>query len=389
MSGVETDDAYWSSVMADEAPAPVAVLPGNTAATGNTVLPVAHPTVSATGQHGRRQLYTDIAALLDDSLPRPPEPDVLRRGDGCGLFYSGQVNLVFGDPESGKTWICLAAVSEALTGGRSALILDLDHNGPQATVSRLIDLGAPETALRNPARFRYAEPEDGTEALAIVADAADWRPDVVVVDSLGEVVPLFGGSSNSPDDFTRVNARVMKPLAICGAAVLVIDHLAKNTESRAMGSTGTTAKKRAVGGVSLRVSVGDQFTPGRGGSAHITIAKDRHGGLRQHCSTADREPLAGTFVLQVTDNATGWHVTAPSASDRNPAEEVDPADLKDLAALDPPPSSVRDVAERMHWKWARAGAALRDFRALRPVLPVAHTQGAATGNTPNPEGIQP
>ena len=30
------------------------------------------------------------------------------------MFYKGQVNMLFGEPESGKTWVALAAVSEAL-----------------------------------------------------------------------------------------------------------------------------------------------------------------------------------------------------------------------------------------------------------------------------------
>jgi len=384
--GVSADDeepageAYWESVLAEAA---VALLPGNTRATGNSLLPVARPPVSATGQQSRATLYADVAGMLDGTLPSPPEPDVLRRSDGVSLFYAGQVNLVFGDPESGKTWLCLAAVAETLTRGRSALVLDLDHNGAAATVSRLIDLGAPESALRDPQRFRYAEPEDGAEVLAIVADAGTWHPYVIVLDSVGEVVPLFGGSSNSPDDFTRVHAAVMKPLAMGGAAVLCVDHLAKNSESRAMGSTGTAAKKRAVGGVSLRVTIADQFAPGHGGSAHVTIAKDRHGGLRQHCGNADREPLAGTFVMRVDDTGPSWHIAAPADGQRNPAEAPEQADLDALAALDPAPASVRDVADRLHWKWKRAGDSLRAFRALPAVLPVAHTGVGQHGNTPS------
>lgn len=377
MTAERVDDDYWRSLLADD----VAVLPGNSRATSNGVLPVAGPPVSATRQHSPATLYADVAGMLDGTLPRPPEPIVLRRSDGVSLFYMGQVNLVFGDPESGKTWLCLAAVAETLSRGHSALVLDLDHNGPHATISRLIDLGASETALRDPGRFRYAEPEDGAQVIAIVADAATWHPHVVVLDSVGEVVPLFGGSSNSPDDFTRVHAAVMKPLAMGGSAVLCIDHLAKNSESRAMGSTGTAAKKRAVGGVSLRVTIADQFAPGHGGSAHVTIAKDRHGGLRQHCSNADREPLAGTFVMQMQDGRPTWHVAAPADGQRNPAEAADQADLDALAVLDPRPSSVRDVADRMHWNWKRACDALREFRALPAVLPVADTGVQQHGNT--------
>lgn len=313
-------------------------------------------------EHGGTPLYADIGALLDGTLPDAPEPEVLACNDGTSLFYAGQVNLLFGDPESGKTWVALAAAAEVLRTGGQAAVVDLDHNGPAATVARLLDLGAHEEALRTPSRFRYTEPEDGHHALAVVADLAHWRPRVVVVDSLGEVLPLFGASSNSPDDFTRVHTLVLKPLAMSGAAVVVIDHLAKGSESRAMGSTGTAAKKRAVGGVSLRVTVADQFTPGHGGAAHITIAKDRHGGLRAHRPTGDREPLAATFRLYPPEHHKRFDVIAPEGGQRNPLEAASREDLARLAALDPPPRSVRDVKERLRISSERATSALREWR---------------------------
>ena len=44
-----------------------------------------------------KPVYTDIAAMLDGTLPEPPTPEVLSRSDGRPLFYKGEVNLVFGD----------------------------------------------------------------------------------------------------------------------------------------------------------------------------------------------------------------------------------------------------------------------------------------------------
>ena len=315
------------------------------------------------GPDPERPVYCDIAALLDGGLPSPPAPTVLARSDGVCLFYAGQVNLLFGDPESGKTFVALAAVAETLRQGRTALILDLDHNGPAATVARLLMLGAPVTALRDQDRFRYVEPEDRWHVAAVVEDAGVWRPAVVVLDSIGELLPVFGASSNSPDDFTRVHAGVMKPLATTGACVICIDHLAKNTDSRAQGATGTAAKRRAIGGTSLRVRVVRAFVPGRGGAAHLLIHKDRHGGLRQHSPTGDHEPVAGTFTLIVdAAGVSGWRVTAPATSDRNLAEVPASADVEAIAALDPPPRSVEDARARLGWRKERATVAVRQWR---------------------------
>jgi hypothetical protein len=307
--------------------------------------------------------YCDVAALLDGTLPKPPTPGLLKRSDGCGLFYAGQVNWVFGDPESGKTWVCLACAVEILNAGGKVIVVDLDHNGAPGTVSRLLALGASVAALRDPARFLYCEPEDRTAMLAVVAHMAEWKPDVAVVDSIGELLPLFGSSSNSADDFTTVHTRVLKPLARTGAAVLAVDHLAKGQDSRAHGPGGTAAKRRAIGGVSIRVKVKDAFTPGVGGSAYLSVNKDRHGGLRAHCPTGDREPLAGLFKLNAfADGVLTWSVSTPGAGERNPDESAPPGDVAAVAALDPVPETVDDAQLRLRWGRQRTARAVKAWR---------------------------
>jgi hypothetical protein len=358
--------------------------PGNGEQSQLGSVPVFPTYVPGNGEHAGLGLFFDVAAMLDGGLPDPPAPILGHRTDGNALFYAGQVNMVFGDPESGKTFLCLAACAEALNHGRSVLVVDLDHNGPGATVDRLLMLGARESMLADPDRFRYVEPDDAPHLLAVVAAAVAWRPAVVLIDSVGELMPVFGFSSNSPDDFTLVNSRVLKPLAMAGAAVLGIDHLAKGAESRTSGPTGTAAKKRAVGGVSVRVTLKEAFTPGRGGAAAITIHKDRHGGLRQHCPPPDgAEAYAGTFVLIAKDDGTtGWKITAPELGDRAPSD-VTEDDLAALDALDPEPTSVRDVKGRLNWRTERAAAAIREWRSRR-LFPVPGDVPGEHGNTAIP-----
>lgn len=317
--------------------------------------------------------YVDVAALLAGDLPPAPTPAHGIRDDGHALFYSDQVNFVFGDPEGGKTWLALAAAVEQLRTGTEGrvLVIDLDHNGPTATVARLLALGAARDALTDPQRFLYVEPDDRLHAVTIVADMTVWKPTVVVVDSMGELLPLFGSSSNSADDFTTVHSKILKPLAKVGACVLVIDHLSKGSDSRTFGPGGTSAKRRAVGGVSIRVRVKDAFTPGKGGSAYLSINKDRHGGLREHCPSGDREPLAGLFELQSFDGGILEAVIrAPKDGQSAPTDfgitGADPQriteDVATLDALDPPPTSQRDVCTRMSWGGNRAAEALRAWR---------------------------
>lgn len=306
--------------------------------------------------------YADVSELIDRGGVAPVTPSVGRREDGIGLLYSAAVNTFVGLPESGKTLAALAIGADVLEAGGSLLILDLDHNGARATVSRLVAMGVDDLVLRNPDRFRYAAPDDGETYAAIVEDCAGWHPTLVVIDSVGELLPLFGASSNSPDDFTRVHSVAVKPFAVQGAAVLLIDHLAKNTESQAFGATGTAAKKRVIGGISLRCTAVKPFKPGEGGIAQLTINKDRHGGLRAASPSEEREPLAAKFVLTDRGGDLTWRFTAPESGERSAVAGVMESDVQALAELTPPPKSQRDVKNRMGWGSTRALDTLAEWR---------------------------
>jgi len=361
-------------------PVPLPPMSGTGNSTQNNNVPVPEPHVSGTRNTVE---YGDVAALLSGDLPPAPTPDVLARTDGVGLFYSGQVNMLFGDPETGKTFVALGGIVEAVNDGLRAVFLDLDHNGMQAIVSRLVTMGADQDALGDLNIFRYKEPEDGLDLTQTVRDLQDWQPDVVVVDSIGELLPMYGLNSNSPDDFTQAHTRVLKPLAMSGAAVIAIDHLAKNPESKAQGPTGTVAKTRAAGGAMLRVTSKEKFTPDKGGSSYLNITKDRHGGLRAESPTGDGEPLAGTFRL----HPDGQYKIYPATGDEQSAPIAPEEDVDRLNKLTPPPENVRDVKNRMQWGSTRASRAFKAWKKQppEPMFPVPETQGSGTGTQENCE----
>ncbi|SKN99595.1 AAA family ATPase [Mycobacteroides abscessus] len=256
-------------------------------------------------------LYIDIAAIIAGGV-HTPEPDTLALDAGGHLFYSGEFNLIHGDPESGKTWLCLTAVAAALAAGGKAAIIDLDHNGAHSIINRLQQLGVDNDTLADHNRFRLAEPETSGELQQVINDLRTFEPTVVTIDSLGEVLPLFGANSNNADDFTRVHAAVISPLAKAGVAVLAVDHLPKNADSRQFGPTGTNAKNRAVGGTSVRVTNTHPFVPGHGGAATLELFKDRHGGIRQHLPTPNgsgSKAVIGTFTLAVDEETGVLHYT--------------------------------------------------------------------------------
>jgi len=313
-------------------------------------------------------LYVDTAAQLAGGLPDSPMPTILKRRDGHCLFYRGQVNWLFGDPECGKTWVALGAVAETLILGGRALFIDLDRNGWPAIVGRLQLMGVPIELLSSQDRFRFCDPDDGAHVRKVIEDAKQWKPDVVVVDSIGELVPLFGRDSNSADDFTKVNTNVLNPMAKTGAAVITIDHLPKNPDRRADGPAGSHAKRRTPGGVSLRVKTMKPFVPDQGGVAFLSVNKDRHGGVRRECPVGEREQPAGTFVLKAAgdiDTLTGelcWHVNAPKATDHDP-DEAEAHLVTLIEQMDPPPTSIEDARKRLGVKKERAAKAYNAWKS--------------------------
>jgi hypothetical protein len=90
-------------------------------------------------------------------------------------------------------------VASVLNDGGTATIIDLDHNGAPALIGNLIKLGVDPEILQDPRRLRLSEPGDRLDLVEVVQDQVVVKPDVVILDSLGEILPLF--RANSSDEF--------------------------------------------------------------------------------------------------------------------------------------------------------------------------------------------
>lgn len=337
--------------------------------------------VSGTGNRLRLELFTNVSAVLDGSDLEAPTPTICSRNDGPSLFYPEAVNAVFGDPGTGKTWLALAAAQEVLKiPGSRVLVADLDHNGVVSTLRRLLDLGVDAAVLKDPDRFLHVEPEDARHLSAVVDQMRWWKPTFAVVDSMGELLPMYGAKSNHADEFTNVNRAVLVKLARTGASVVYIDHMSKGLDSRNHGAGGTAAKKRAVDGSYIRATLKEQFIPGRGGSAYLSVVKDRHGGLSVHCAVSGaQEPVIGLFTLTQESDALVWDIRAPQEGERVPEDRRAGSDadavsqcLAAIKLLDPPATSANDAQKRLKmnrgvvlaaWAKLREEAAQQDGQA--------------------------
>lgn len=253
----------------------------------------------------------DLSWILTGQAPEIEPPVWVRHEAGHALFYAGKVNGVFGDPETAKTWLAQIAIIEALHAGGTAAMVDVDHNGENHTAARLMLLGGRPEVLADPERFRYYDPQDGAEFRAAIDDITLRHPDVVLVDSLGEVFPMLGLNSNDNDELTGGLRLISRP-ADAGSCVIFIDHLPKGTEARASGfAIGAIAKKRAIRGSYIRAEESVKPSNGQVGKVNLFLEKDTSSGVRQHTPGGK---YIGKFVLDSTlPHVTTWAILRDDA----------------------------------------------------------------------------
>lgn len=233
-------------------------------------------------QNGRRNVSSldvaDVAALLDADL-EPEEPDFLTRSDGRGLFYAGKMHVLQAEPSSGKTWVALLAALEVLGIGGSVVYLDYEDS-PTGILGRLLALGAEPAHVRE--RFAYMRPTGAfgpTEKLELGKLLEKMNPDLVVIDGVAEALARDGLSEDRASEVVGWIERLPRWISRTGAAVVMLDHVAKNKEEQGRWARGSGAKLGAVDGASYQVKVTSSFSRHKAGTMKLVVAKDRPGGV--------------------------------------------------------------------------------------------------------------
>lgn len=234
----------------------------------------------------------DLTGVLAGEDPEP-EPEFLARLDEVSLFYRGKVNGLIGESESGKTWIALLAVVQALTKGLKVAYFDFEDTAP-GIVSRLRSMGASDDDLT---RLDYIGPDEtlhGPASADLTEYLAQTQPDLIVLDGFNAAMTLLGLELTDNTDATKFAQMLLKPLARTGACVVYVDHLPKNKENRGKGGIGAQAKRAMTTGCALSVEVVSAFGRGMTGRLRLTVDKDRPGHVR---AAAVEAKAAGTAVL--------------------------------------------------------------------------------------------
>ena len=239
-----------------------------------------------------------------------PPPGVCRLATGAALFYEGRINGMHGEPECGKSWIAWITVAQLLGEGRRACYLDYEDTELGA-VTRLRALGVPDDLIVSDL-FAYVRPEEpitrDTERPFGALVGCDFA--AVVVDSANESMVLEGLDPNDNKESGLWMRRVIRPFMEAGAAVILIDHVAKNKETRGNWAIGAQQKRAMIRGASYAVENRKPFGRGLEGQAVITLAKDTPGAVRERL--AGRTSVADlTIISDPVSGRVHYELSAP------------------------------------------------------------------------------
>jgi len=245
----------------------------------------------------------DLRPALTGENPEP-EPEHLTRDDGQALFYPAKVNGLIGPSESGKTWVALLAVKQAVDLEQNVTILDFEDSDT-GLVTRLLHLGL--TADQIDSHVAYIGP-DQMLGLPEQADLLEHlhlhTPTLIILDGFNAAMTLLGLDLMSNTDATRFSQLVLKPLAKTGAAVVYIDHTPKDTENKSSGGIGAQAKRAMTTGCAIRVEVVKQFGKGQEGKLRLRVDKDRPGYVRGASLPGKAGHWAADAIITPTDDDT-------------------------------------------------------------------------------------
>lgn len=251
------------------------------------------------------------AALTGDQLEPPPTH--LTRDDGAPCLYNGRVNGIIGPSESGKTWVALTAIAQAVNNGHRTTILDFEDT-PAGVIGRLITLGLTPDQIRS--HVAYIGPDEPFAPMSPTGRDLDehlreWAPQLVVLDGYNAALTLQGWDLLDNTDVTRFNQRILKPLAGDDRTVVYIDHTPKATDHGTSGGIGAQAKRAMTSGCILRAEVIDPWGRGQAGKARLWVDKDRPGHVRGAAVAAKNGHHFADFNIEPVGEEMAATLTVP------------------------------------------------------------------------------
>lgn len=284
--------------------------------------------------------FSDLTPVLDGTH-KPAQPNVGARDDGIGLFYPGRVNGIQGESEAGKSWVALISCLTEINRGNHVVYMDFEDS-EEGVVSRLLLIGATPRDLAQ--QFHYVRPGTTPTPAALkafIARIGDLGPSLIVVDGVTEAMVMLGLELKENTEIAKFGRMLLRPLADTGAAVVPLDHVVKNNESRGRYALGGVHKLNAVDGVQYMLEAVRPFGINTEGRSRLRIAKDRPAQVRRHALPGGRNPMHWFADLVIRSDGTDFasaHLYPPIQHTDDPLET---AAVKDRAAQE-----EADIKER-------------------------------------------
>lgn len=261
-----------------------------------------------------------------DGLFQAPQASILRRSDGNGLIYPGRVHSIYGESESGKSWVAQIATAELLRNDKKVIYIDFESDAHEI-VNRLKGLKVSRANLLQ--YLTYIRPDGARDVadpywLDILEPA---RADLVIIDGVTESLTMWGGETKDNDAITRWMRIFPRTVAAAsGAAVVLIDHITKNADTRGRFAIGGQAKLATIDGAAYLVEPIEPLAPGRTGVLTMRVTKDRPGQVRRIAGMwrkSDRTQEAAVFTIDSTRPLMEYVIGVPKNEDQVAADVLD------------------------------------------------------------------
>lgn len=267
-------------------------------------------------------------------------------------LWGAQLHALVGEGESAKSWLAAHAALDVANHNRPVLIFDGERSAATWR-QRLEQLGAIEQQLE---LVRYAEiTADSSNIDQVLTTCQTFNPAMIVWDSALSLLSRSCQSENDNSEVSRVYDRLRDIVRRSHTAGLIVDHTSR--AGTTLVSRGASAKFNA-----LDVSYGMSLTAGTPNrrtdwEATVSIEKDRHGQLgERHDMCALFHPLgSGRLAIDLS--------TTTRATNRLSGNSRVDHITRQLAALDPPPTSANDAFRRLRGNRPAVLAAYRAWQA--------------------------
>ena len=181
--------------------------------------------------------------------------------EGQPILYNGAIHLLYGKPGTLKSWVALSTLKDY-----DVRIWDFE-NGKLVARDRLTELGVGADRANG-----YDVPNSREAVLERVKEYRATKPDLLCIDGFSGLADVLGVNAENNAEVASVYGDVFFPLKEEGVAVLVLDHLPKDSASDDF-PIGAQNKKAQADVAFLAKN------QARANLVDLYVAKDRHGEL--------------------------------------------------------------------------------------------------------------